>query len=154
MVSFPFSCNTSVHELPGMGFSCTFLIIQLLHLDTCCRIAQETLCISTPAIIHIQKCLIYYLDIMNTYFILCLSISFWWSETLNILLVEKWPVSNTYSHFNLHIFLSFSVCSCNKNNRALHGTIVGNHCFCGFTQYKFMTITLGQEPPHIKCLTT
>jgi hypothetical protein len=148
-----------------MGFSCTFfMIIWLLHLDTCCQTEQKIVCIVTLVIIYIQNFLIYYINTMDTSFILHPSISIWWLEILGILFVDKWPVFYIYSHFNLPIFVSLSVSSCNKNNTCLNCTTAGNHLFCGSTHYKYKTIrwsiksiyhelTLGQKS-HVQCFTT
>lgn len=116
-----------------MCFSSTFfMIIWLLHLDTCCQTEQKTVCIVTLVIIYIQNFSIYYVNTMDTSFNLHPSISIWWLEVPGILLVEKWPVFYIYSHFNLPIFISLSVSSCNKNNTHLKCTTAGNHLFCGF----------------------
>ena len=71
---------------------------------------------------------------MDTSFNLYPSISIWWLEILRILLVEKWPLFDICCHFNLLIFMSLSVSSCNKNNTHLIRTTAGNHLFCGTLQ--------------------
>jgi len=157
-VIFSDCCNTFIH-----GFQLYILHDNMVTSPGYLLPEQKIVCIVPPVIIYIQNLLIYYVNTMDTSFNLHPSISIQWLEILGILLVEKWPVFYIYSHFNLPIFMSLSVSSCNKNNTCLNCTTAGNHLFCGFTHYKYMTIwwsiksvyhelTLGQKT-HIQCFT-